>query len=133
MATIICEELSQAIPAAQSVVYYASEGDRLRATTALSPYALYLQTLPVRPGDSPFALIWHRPESSVALVTNTMSYGVHNILNYERAFILAGLFRDDVWFGALYVGSKDEDTLTNADRDLVEYASIAAAQALPRS
>ncbi|MEW6277623.1 MAG: diguanylate cyclase [Candidatus Eremiobacterota bacterium] len=124
--------LQKMVPEAQSVIVFTNgdkEEQQLKAEFALSPYAQYVETLPVRKDEGIFAKVFANKDA--VLVTDTQNnYGLHNIIAYERSVIVAPLVYESDILGCIYVGAKDEEMLSDEHRNLVKTVSLQAASNL---
>lgn len=129
---VVAEGLQEMIPRAQSVIFFttANEPDTglLEAEFAMSPYAQYVATLPVRKDDPLFKMALEKKDT--ILMTDTQMYNISNIINYERSVILAPLISESDLMGCIYVGAKDENTFTEEAKNLVQTVSYQAAMAI---
>lgn len=128
---VVAEGLQEMISRAQSVIFFANGKDdpnQLEAEYASSPYAQYVETLPVRKDDQLFRMALENKDT--VLLSDTQMYGVPNIINYERSVILAPLISESDLMGCIYVGAKDENTFTEEHKNLVQTVSYQAAMAI---
>lgn len=128
---VVAEGLQEMIPRAQSVIFFTNGKDdvnQLEAEFAMSPYAQYVETLPVRKDDQLFRMALEKKDT--VLMTDTQMYNIPNIINYERSVILAPLISESDLMGCIYVGAKDENTFTEEHKNLVQTVSYQAAMAI---
>ncbi|GMU52837.1 MAG: hypothetical protein AMXMBFR33_19830 [Candidatus Xenobia bacterium] len=128
---VVAEGLQEMIPRAQSVIVFTNGKDdtqQLKAEYASSPYAQYVETLPVRKDEGLFKMAFDKKDTM--LMTDTQMYQITNIINYERSVILAPLVTESDLMGCIYVGAKDENTFTEEHKNLVQTVSYQAAMAI---
>lgn len=128
---VVAEGLQEMIPRAQSVIFFTNgkdDANQLEAEFAMSPYAQYVETLPVRKDDQLFRMALEKKDT--VLMTDTQMYNIPNIINYERSVILAPLMSENDLMGCIYVGAKDENTFTEEHKNLVQTVSYQAAMAI---
>lgn len=128
---VVADSLKEMLGDAQSVIIFVtSSGDQhsLKAEIAVSPYADFVKSLPVRIDEGIFGTAHQNKETQ--LIPDTHTCDLQNIINNERSVIVAPLFSESEPLGCIYVGAKQEYTFNDDHRNLVQTVSYQTAIAL---
>lgn len=128
---VVAENLKQMIPAAQSVILFGvsqTENHVLKAEYIHSPYLDFVRGVAVRNDEG---ILGKATEMNrTLLVQDTEKIDLQNLINNERAVIVAPLKAEEEILGLLYVGAAKERAFSEEARSLVETVSYQASIAI---